>query len=569
MPFAITQTCCSDASCVSVCPVNCIHPTPEEREFGSTDMLHVDPRSCIDCGACADACPVDAIFPISELTGPDRVYAEINSAWYGDGTRDVAPAEHAEHTPAGEPVGDGTVAAGAGPTTDEMPPLPRRTRRPVEADGSESPNFHRWSTPTFERALPGDFPAIRVAVVGTGPAGMYAVQDLVLHTPAQVTLVDRLTTWGGLAKYGVAPDHPATRRVVHSYRRYLDHPRVDVQLGVAVVDPASGAKGLSHADLMAHHDAVVYAVGARGDRRLGIPGEDLPGSLPATEVVGWYTGHPDVDAAAVDVRGAGRPEDARAVVVGTGNVALDVARVLVGGADRLEGTEAAPHAVAALRTSVVREVLLLGRRGPDAAAFTVPELLALQAMPGVEVVLDVGDPATAAVVEEAAAQHAGRATRWTDKAAVLAELPRATVDWSAPPSPGRRVVLRFGSAPVEVLGADRVTGLRVTGADGGGGTRDVACGLVVRAVGHRASPVPGLPWDEATATVPHEAGRVVGVPGAYVAGWVKRGPSGGIGANRFCAQETIGTLLADAVAGRLPAPTGSPRSFARLARRAR
>ncbi|MER6691493.1 FAD-dependent oxidoreductase [Streptomyces minutiscleroticus] len=502
MTYAITQTCCSDATCVAVCPVNCIHPTPEERDFAGTEMLYIDPKACIDCGACADACPVDAIFPADTLTGPRKAYVDINAAYYAD----AEPTEVAE----------------------------------------DSPNFHRWGAPVFERTLPADFRPLRVAVVGTGPAGMYTAEDLLLHTGARVTLIDRLPVAGGLVRYGVAPDHPATKKVGDTFARLHDHPRVRMLLGLRV------GEDLSVDELAAHHDAVVYAVGASGDRRLGVDGEDLPGSLSATAFVAWYNAHPDVAPDAVDLSAE------RVVVVGNGNVALDVARILVSDPDDLAGTDIADHALKALRGSRVREVVLLGRRGPEDAACTRPELLALTRLPGVDVVVDDHDPRTAAAID-AAGPH--------DKAALLRDATRARVDWSAPPPAGRRrIVLRFHSAPLEVVGdEDRgVRAVRVTGAAGG---TSLPAGLLLRAIGYRGVPVPGLPFDEATGTVPHEEGRVVGRPGAYVVGWIKRGPSGGIGANRSCAAQTVGTLLADAVADALPAPTGSEKEFRRLARR--
>ncbi|MFF3315050.1 FAD-dependent oxidoreductase [Streptomyces sp. NPDC003035] len=498
MTYAITQTCCSDATCVAVCPVNCIHPTPEERAFGSTEMLHIDPQTCIDCGACADACPVDAIFPVDSLSPTQREYAAINAAYFAD--QEPEPA-----------------AAG--------------------------PNFHTWGAPVFERGLPSDFAPIRVAVVGTGPAGMYAAEDLLLNTNAEVTLVDRLPVAGGLVRYGVAPDHPSTKKVGETFARFHRHPRVRMRLGVEI------GKDVTAEELAAHHDAVVYAVGASTDRRLGIPGEDLPGSIAATAFVSWYNAHPEAAPDAIDLSAE------RVVVVGNGNVALDVARILVRDPETLAGTDIADHALAALRASKVREVVLLGRRGPEDAAYTSSELLALTHLPGVRLVVDDHDPRIGAAIDGAAAR---------EKAALLRAVARETVDWSSPPTPERRIVLHFHSAPVALLGDGSVCGARVTE---GPEEREIPAGLVLRAVGYRGVAVPGLPFDEATGTVPHEGGRVAGTPGTYVVGWIKRGPSGGIGANRTCAAETIGTLLTDAMAGALPAPSGTSRAFERLVRR--
>ncbi|WP_458077444.1 FAD-dependent oxidoreductase [Streptomyces sp. EMB26] len=503
MAFAITQTCCSDATCVSVCPVNCIHPTPEERAFGSTEMLHIDPKSCIDCGACADACPVDAIFPVERLTGGQREYARINAAYY----------EGEEHRP-------------------EQP-----VRGPV---------FHDWGAPSFDRVLPPDFGPLRVAVVGTGPAGMYAARDLLLHTPAEVTLIDRLPVAGGLVRYGVAPDHPSTKKAGESFARFLTHPRVRLCLGLEV-----GDGGMTADELAAHHDAVIYAVGAPEARRLGVPGEDRPGSVAASEFVAWCNGHPDVAPDAFELSAD------RVVVVGNGNVALDAARLLVSDPATLQGTPIAAHALARLRRGKVREVVVLGRRGPQHAAYTRPELLALKHLSGVDLLVDDHDPAVGAAIDGAADQ---------DKAAVLKGVRREAVDWSLPPAADgrRRIVFRFLSAPAEVRGKESVRAVRVTGA---AGEAEIPAGTVLRAVGHRGTPLHGLPFDESTGTVPNDRGRVTGRPGAYVVGWIKRGASGGIGANRVCATETVGSLLDDAASGRLPAPTGSARSFRRLARR--
>ncbi|MGA4975548.1 FAD-dependent oxidoreductase [Streptomyces cinereoruber] len=503
MTYAITQTCCNDATCVAVCPVNCIHPTPEEPDFGTTEMLYIDPRACIDCGACADACPVDAIFPADRLTGRLREYEAINAGYYTENTaREPGPA----------------VA---------------------------SPNFHTWGEPSFPRSLPSDFAPLRVAVVGTGPAGMYAAEDLLLHTNAEVTLIDRLPVAGGLVRYGVAPDHPATKGAGETFARFHSHPRVRMRLGVEI------GRDVTAEELAAHHDAVVYAVGAPADRRLGIPGEDLPGSVSATSVVSWYNAHPETGADAVPLSAE------RVVVVGNGNVALDVARVLVTDPAALAGTDIADHALAALSGSRVREVMLLGRRGPEHAAYTASELLALKHLPGVDLVVDDRDPRTGAAIDAAAAG---------EKAALLRDVAREAVDWTRPPAPDRRrIVLRFHSAPAEALGTDAVRAVRVT-EDGSESGTEIGAGLLVRAIGYRGVALPGLPFDEATGTVPHEAGRISGMPGGYVVGWIKRGPSGGIGANRACAEETVGTLLADAVAGALPKPTGTSAEFRRLAR---
>ena len=484
MAFAITQTCCNDASCVAVCPVNCIHPTPDEPDFGTTDMLYVDPRTCIDCGACADACPVDAVFPVDALTAPLKAYADINAGYYAD-------------------------------------KAPSAT--------NPSPNFHAWAQPTFDRVIPHDLTPLDIAVVGTGPAGMYAVQDLLLHTNATVTLIDRLPVAGGLVRFGVAPDHPSTKRIGETFARFHTHPRLRLRLGVEV------GSDVTAAELADRYDAVIYAVGAAGARDLAIPGGER--TIAATTVVGWYNGHPDVAPGAVDLSAE------RVVVVGNGNVAVDVARVLTTDPADLAGTSIAPHALAALTSSKVREVVLLGRRGPEDAAYTTPELLALAGRDDVDLVVDDHDPRVAAAIEAGG------------KAGLLAGVRREAVDWTAPPPHGRRrVVLRFHSAPEQVVGDGEVRGLRVSG-----GT-EITTGQVVRAVGYRGTELAGLPFDEETGTIPNTDGRVR--PGTYVVGWIKRGPNGGIGANKACAADTVGALLADAAAGLL---TTKPRRRGRRA----
>lgn len=480
MTFAITQSCCNDAHCVSVCPVNCIHPTPDEPGFGQTEMLFIDPRSCIDCGACASACPVDAIFPVEKLTAPLAHFAERNRAWYE-----------------GRPVDPG------------------------------------WAPSRFPRSLPTSFAGLRVAIIGTGPAACYTAQTVLRTTEAHVTMIDRERVAGGLVRYGVAPDHPSTKRVAETFSWLYHHPRLSVRLGTEVgVD-------VTLESLRRTHHAVVAAVGAPDDRRLGIPGESLAGSLSAGDFSRWVNGHPDATAPDLGVE--------RAVVVGNGNVALDVARLLVSDPTTLP-VDLDPRVRATLLFSRIREVLILGRRGPEHAAYTGSELEALRHLPGVSLVVDD----TTGVAEAVDAAVGGPAS-------MLRGLDRERVDWDSAPGP-RRIVLRFGSTPNAVLGATGVTGVRLRGADG----QDVPAGLVITSIGRVGRALRGMPFDEAAGRVPHERGRVIDpvttapVPGLYVVGWAKRGPTGGIGANRFDAEETVNALLDDTLAGVLPAPTATP-----------
>jgi ferredoxin/flavodoxin---NADP+ reductase len=495
MAYAITQSCCTDASCVSACPVNCIHPTPDEPDFGATDMLHIDPVACIDCGACADACPVDAARPADQLSGPLAAYADRNRQYYEDAAR------------------DGDQAPGQVP-------------------------------PRVPRSLPAPAGALRIAVVGTGPSAGYTVRALLRCTDAEITVIDRHPVPGGLVRYGVAPDHPATKRIGDSFARTFRHPRVSIHLGVSV------GRDISHEDILSHHHAVVYATGADSPRALGIPGEDLPGSIAAMSFLGWCNGLPGTAAPAAGLDAGSADQARRAVVVGNGNVALDVARLLLSPPGRLAATGLAASALAALRNSKISEVILLGRRGPADTAFTPKEFLGLRQLPDVRIVVD-GDPGVAGEIATAGRRSA---------ATLLRKIPVEDVDWTAPPAAGPRLVLRFHSAPLEARGDGRVQAVCVS--DRNTGRREIPAGLLIRSIGSRSVPIPGLPFDADTGVIPNVAGRIR--PGSYVVGWAKRGSVGGIGVNRACAAETIDALLDDAAAGRLPSPGGGVRAFARL-----
>lgn len=506
MAYAITQSCCADASCVSACPVNCIHPTPDEPDFGTTDMLFIDPATCIDCGACADACPVDAAKPSDQLTGPLTAYIERNKEYFNGDSPAAAPA-----------AGDApSVKSAARASTVGL-----RTRR------------------EYPRALPAVDGKLRVAVVGTGPSAGYTVQELLRSTDADITLIDRNPVAGGLVRFGVAPDHPSTKRIGDTFARAFRHPRVSLHLGVNV------GRDVSHSDILAHHHAVVYATGAESPRTLGIEGEDLPGSLAAMDFLAWANGFPGAAApAGLDTR--------RAVVVGNGNVGIDVARLLLSGPDRLASSVIAPAALDALRGSAVSEVVLLARRGPADAAFAPKEFLGLFQLPGLEVAID-GDPGVEGEIAEGGRMSA---------AALLRKVPVQDVDWDRPPAGTPRLVLRFHSSPVQASGDGRVESVRVS--DRNTGFRDIPAGMLIRSIGSRGSEIPGVPFDEATGIFPNSGGRIS--PGSYVTGWAKRGAAGGIGANRACARETVAALLDDAEAGRLSAPKSGARAFGRLTR---
>ncbi|WP_350276304.1 FAD-dependent oxidoreductase [Kribbella sp. HUAS MG21] len=400
MTFVITGECCSDASCVAVCPMNSIHPSPGEPGFGTGASLFIDPRTCIDCGACADICPVDAAQPAEEAAPED---VERNAAYF------------------------------------------------AEREALEATDLDSWEPPTYE--LRGGGPR-RVLVVGAGPAGMYATRELLLRTTAEITLVDRSEQLGGLVRFGVAPDHPNTKQIIGSFERIVRHPRVRWR-------PGTEASALPDG-----YDAVVHAVGARRSRRLGIPGEEA--ACTAEDFVAWCNGRPGAELP-VELVGP------RAVVVGNGNVALDLARLLL--SDQLAAVS--PAVRRTLAAGGIKQVVLLGRRGPDEAAYTRPALEELLAVAGDRVEL----------------RYHARPTAWTSEGLTL---------------------------------------------DTG---ETIAAGNLFTAIGFEGQRVDGLPFDAERGIVPNVRGAVVDRPGHYVAGWIKRGARGGIGVNKACAQETVATLV--------------------------
>jgi ferredoxin--NADP+ reductase len=402
---------------------------------------------------------------------------------------------------------------------------------------------------------------VRVAVIGSGPAGFYAAGQLLSSTDpvVKVDVFDRLMTPWGLVRFGVAPDHPKIKSVTRVFERTAKLPGFCFHGNVEV------GTDVSHEELAAAYHAVLYAVGTPGDRRLGIPGEDLPGSESATEFVAWYNGHPDYAEMDFDL------SCKRAVVIGAGNVALDVARMLALSVDELQVTDIADHSIELLRDSNIEEIVVLGRRGPAQAAFTNPELRELAELELADVIVDPADveldPASAAALETAD----GTIKRNVE---TLAGYSRLT-----PSGKPRRVVLRFLTSPVAIEGSDRVQALvverneLVTAEDGSlkarptGVTERLETGIVLRAVGYVGKPLPGVPFDERRATMLNEGGRVLAtdtrspIPGLYAAGWIKRGPSGVIGTNKKCAQETTDRLLEDFAAGLLPAPSDTPEAL--------
>ena len=402
---------------------------------------------------------------------------------------------------------------------------------------------------------------LRVAIVGSGPAGFYAAGQLLSSSDpvVAVDVFDRLMTPWGLVRFGVAPDHPKIKSVTRVFERTARMP------GFAFHGNVEIGSDVSHEELADAYHAVLYAVGTPGDRRLWIDGEDLPGSESATEFVAWYNGHPDYAEEDFDL------SCKRAVVIGNGNVALDVARMLALSVEELEVTDIADHSIELLRDSNIEEIVVLGRRGPAQAAFTNPELRELAELELADVIVDPADMeldvSSAAALETADGTTQRNVETLTRYAALT------------PSGKPRRVVLRFLTSPVAIEGTDKVEAIVVErnelfpGDDGSlkarptGETERLETGLVLRAVGYVGKPLPGVPFDDRRATVLHEGGRVLEtesrrpIPGLYAAGWIKRGPSGVIGTNKKCAQETTGRLFEDFAAGLLPAPTSTPEAL--------
>lgn len=514
MPYVVTQSCCSDASCVYACPVNCIHPTPDEPDFLTAEMLYVDPQACVDCGACASACPVDAITSSKKLTDEQKPFIEINADFY----RQARPRP---------------LLAKPVPATEI-----RTERRPL-----------------------------RVAIVGSGPSAMYAADELLTQPDVTVTVFDRLPVPHGLARYGVAPDHIVTRQVNKLFDIISAQPGFGSYLNIEV------GQHISHTELLEHFHAVIYAVGASSDRKLGIPGEGLAGNVSATDFVAWYNGHPDHAGRTFDL------SQRRAVIVGNGNVALDVARILASDPESLAGTDIAPHALKALRESKIEEVVILGRRGPAESAFTVPEFVGLL---GADV--DIAIEGELPEVTESMPYQVEQKLRLLGTVATACRsLERAQRPFGA----RKRIVFRYLVAPTEILGTDEVTGIEVSRtelvtdpdgrvrAEATGETERLDAGLVLASVGYRGIALPGLPFDEQAALIPNLSGRVLEqsggavLPGTYVTGWIKRGPTGFIGTNKSCAQETVRQLADDFNAGRLCEPVRGATAFDHLVRRRR
>jgi ferredoxin--NADP+ reductase len=395
----------------------------------------------------------------------------------------------------------------------------------------------------------------RVAIVGAGPAGAFAAACLLrARGDAQIDLIERLPTPWGLLRGGVAPDHQEIKRLEDMFDRET------LQRGCRFLGDVEVGVDVSHAELMRHYTAVVYATGAQTDKSLGIPGEDLPGSWAATEFVAWYNGHPDYRGLEFDLSAK------RAVVIGNGNVAADVTRLLTLSPRELERTDVADHALDALRESRIEEVVVMGRRGPAQAAFTSAELRELGHLDGVDIRVDPGDVELDAVSRRWLAEEGTFTAR--KNVALLAEFAARPRRADA----RRRIELRFLRSPVEIRGTGGVEAIdirrnEIVRADDGSlmaravdaDVETIECGLVLRSVGYRAVPLPDVPFEERRFVLPNERGRVLtpdgeSLRGVYAVGWIKRGPTGILGTNKRDAEETVSCLVADLRAGVLPAP---------------
>ncbi len=386
---------------------------------------------------------------------------------------------------------------------------------------------------------------LRVAVIGSGPAGFYAAAALLgTDDPSvEVDLFDRLPTPWGLVRLGVAPDHPNIKAVSRAFEKIAAHPRFRFLGNVEI------GRDLTHAELAELYGAVVYAIGSQTDRRLGIPGEDLPGSWPATAFVAWYNGHPDFQDLEFDL------SHERAVVIGNGNVALDVARMLALTPEELAPTDTTDAAIEAINAAGVREILVVGRRGPVQAAWTPVEVGELGELAGADILVDPLelelDPASEAELEAAPATVKRNVEHLRAYAA------------RAPEGKPRAIRLRFLCSPVAILGDGKVEAIELVRnelVEGRAVATDeretVECGIVFRSVGYRGIPLDGLPFDDAACVLPNAGGRTLaasGEPlvGVYCAGWIKRGPTGVIGTNKKDATETAEAVLEDARAGKL------------------
>jgi ferredoxin--NADP+ reductase len=411
---------------------------------------------------------------------------------------------------------------------------------------------------------------LRIAIVGSGPAGFYAAEHLLKRddTEVSVDIFDRLPTPFGLVRAGVAPDHPKIKSVIRIYEKTA------ARQGFRFFGNVEVGRDVTVAELEARYNAIVYAYGTATDRRLGIPGEELAGSHPATEFVNWYNAHPDFAERSFDLSAK------RAVVIGNGNVAADVARMLALPRAELEITDTADHAIEALAGSGVEEIVVLGRRGPAQASFTNPEVRELGELTDADIVIDPAevdlDQASREYIDSEDAEPTHRRN-----VEIFADFSRRE-----PEGKPKRVVMRFCCSPIEIRGEGKVESIVVghneLHRDEAGAIRardtgereEIECGLVLRSIGYKGIGLEGVPFDDGRGLIPNEAGRVIDpesgeqVAGHYAVGWIKRGPSGVIGTNKKDALDTVTSIFEDLAEGKIqelplgssaspPGPTGS------------
>ena len=404
----------------------------------------------------------------------------------------------------------------------------------------------------------GSATEIRAAIIGSGPSGFYAADHLLKQSDPliHVDMYERLPTPFGLVRGGVAPDHEKIKSVTKLYTRIAGHERFSFYGNVEF------GSELTRADLSEHYHGIIYAVGAQTDRKLGIPGEDLHNSYAATEFVGWYNGHPDYHDYDFDLTGI-----RRVAVVGVGNVAMDVARILGRTPDELYQTDIADYALETLRHSEVEEIYVLGRRGPAQAAFSNPEIKELGEMADADIIVDCDD----ASLDELSATHLKKAR---DRSAIRnVKILQSYVDRGLT-GKSRRIIMRFLVSPAELIGEDRVVAMKIVKnelyLDERGNLRPRATDqfeilpvdMIFRSVGYRGVPLPDVPFYDRWGTIPNDRGRVLtrhegreALTGNYVAGWIKRGPTGIIGTNKPDAVETVNCFLADLADGKTLQPT--------------
>ncbi len=392
---------------------------------------------------------------------------------------------------------------------------------------------------------------IRIAIIGAGPSAFYAAEALQKQTDRviEVDMFERLPTPFGLVRGGVAPDHPKIKTVTRIYDRIASHPQFRFYGHVEY------GHDLLHADLSAHYHAVIYAVGAQTDRQMEVPGEDLPGSYAATEFVGWYNAHPDYRDRTFDL------SQERVAVIGNGNVAMDVVRILARTPEELLGTDIADYALEALKHSRVKEIYMLGRRGPLQASFTNAELKELEELEQADVCLAPEeielDPLSKADLEASGDRNAAKNLETLTHFFQTSECAKP-----------RKIIIRFLVSPVEVIGTDHVEALKIVKNElyrrDDGTLRPRATdqfetlpvGLIFRSIGYQGVPIPDVPFDARSATIPNKQGRIIGaegqlLTGEYVVGWIKRGPTGIIGTNKPDSVETVERLLEDIDQGKI------------------